>query len=139
VTAPGVLVGDAAVLAVSTVIDQGFARSAGRVGAEQRATIDGIADDHATRTVVVAQHHAPVTLGGRARDWIGGLLDHHAVADLLRRRPHVHVLAGHTHRRRDVSFEGRPQVFTAPAVADHPAPLRLYRAERGTLVPADPR
>ncbi|MBI5535766.1 MAG: metallophosphoesterase [Deltaproteobacteria bacterium] len=130
---------DAVIVQLSTPIHQHYARSAGLVRQEAVRDIDRIAGDpsFAGRTLIVAQHHPPLRHPLRIVHFWDGLLRCDLMTTLLLRHEHAHVLHGHIHESRSRRLAGRSasQVFSAPAVVDHPDPLRLYEAVDGRLLP----
>jgi 3',5'-cyclic AMP phosphodiesterase CpdA len=98
----------------------------GRVGKAQMRAISTLTSSP-DRPAVLAMHHGPQSHPLHVFD---GLLDRHAIRDLLRQRPWVHVLCGHDHRCLDIG-----RVHVAPSVAHHPDPVRIYKVTGGVLHP----
>lgn len=127
---------DLVVLPVSTSIAQCFVRAAGFVGDEGRDRLErGLRHARARRVpAIVAMHHPPVRKGRNPIAWFDDLIDDHAVARLLAPHAGASVLHGHLHRHTNARFgeHVHARVHGALAVADHPRPVRFYRAsERG--------
>jgi 3',5'-cyclic AMP phosphodiesterase CpdA len=131
----------AAVVAVSTLIDQPYTRSAGAVCGAQRARIDAVARARSLgdRAVVVAQHHPPMRHLPPGLQWIDGLDAPASMTALVERHAHLHVLHGHTHTAWDraVGRRREPQAFCVAAVVEDEAPVRVYEAARRRLRPLD--
>ncbi len=134
-------VGDLTILPVNTAFYQHWVMSAGRIGPAHAGEVaDAIALGRARgRVVLLAQHHPVTTHRNPVVHWVDGLRDHAKARSLLRDEPHVHVMHGHTHRRRDRSLDAAraAQVFSACAVVDGDAPLRVYACVDGVLRGAD--
>jgi 3',5'-cyclic AMP phosphodiesterase CpdA len=132
------LVGDAAILAISTSVAQPLLLAQGAIDGLQRNVLERALLCHrgGERTLVMVQHHAPMRRPG-AMQWLDGLRDHQYISALLARNDHAVVLHGHTHRSSDCALRGQthPRVFSAPAVVDSDEPLRLYETDGGTLRP----
>ena len=130
-------VGDVAVVPVSTAYHQPVTRSAGRIDEAHVARLESIVleDRWRGRAMIFAQHHAPIWRG--AIHWVDGLMRADAIARILARASGAHVLCGHVHRASDKPLLAGepPRVFTAEAVVEHEAPLRLYELRNGALVP----
>lgn len=130
-------VGALTIVPVNTAFYQHWVMSAGRLGAAHAGElVDAVARGRARgRAVLLAQHHPVTTHRNPVVHWVDGLRDHAKARSLLRDEPHVHVLHGHTHRRRDRCLDAlrAPQVFSACAVVDGDAPLRVYACVDGAL------
>ncbi len=130
---------DAAIAAVSTLIPQSFARSAGAVDAAQLAHLEELATDRGleTRALVVAQHHPPMRHLVPGMQWIDGLASPAAMRDFVARHDHVHVLHGHTHVPADRVLRegGEAQAFCVPAVVEAEEPVRFYEASERRVRP----
>jgi Icc protein len=122
---------------------------AGLLGPQQLAWLDATLAGRAGVPAVVCLHHPPVRVGLPGMDAIR-LVDSPALAEVLRRHPHVvRVLAGHLHRTVTAGFAGtvlsvapstyrqvdlgmredRPVTFVA-----EPAGFLLHRIEGGECV-----
>jgi len=138
---PGALteLSDAVIVAVSSTLQQHYARSAGAVRPAQVRQLEGIASDPSLRgkALLVAVHHPPMRRALPLVHWWDGLQGWQHLAGVLTRHEHCHVLHGHVHRRWDRTVAGRswPQIFAAEAVVEHDHPLRLYHASLGRLLP----
>lgn len=107
-------VGELRLVAVDTTI---AGEAAGRLDADRLAWLEAqLAVDRQTPTIV-AMHHPPIRTGITALDAIGlPDSDAAALADLLRRNPHVlRVIAGHAHRSANATLGGCG-VFICPGV-----------------------
>jgi len=138
--ASSVVVLDGAVLvAAHTMIGQRASSAAGELGGAQLQRIDHVARHFAgrRRAVVCVQHHGPVPRAIGPWQWLDGLRDHQAQRELLAKHAHLYVLHGHTHYAKDHALTSREpaRVFSAAAVADSEAPVRLYEARDGELMP----
>jgi len=133
----------AAIAAVSTLIPQSFARSAGAVDRAQLTHLAALAEDAwlRTRALVVAQHHPPMRHLAPGLQWLDGLERPEPVRALVERHPHLHVLHGHTHTATDRAVRaGRDaQVFSVPAVVESAEPVRVYEAAEQRLRPVGSR
>jgi 3',5'-cyclic AMP phosphodiesterase CpdA len=133
-------VDDVAIVPVSTAFHQPVTRSAGRIDPDLVERLESIVleDRWRGRPLVFAQHHAPIWRG--AIHWVDGLMRADAIARILSRASGAHVLCGHVHRSSDrpLLTGEPPRIFTADAVVEHDAPLRLYDASDGRLSPAQP-
>lgn len=132
----------AVIVAVSTAVPQSVLRAVGAIDERQTAILEAIAGSPAlsTTAVILAQHHSP--LGSRIAplQWMDGLREHARQRALLERHPHLHVLHGHTHRIVDRRVRAdRPcaQIFSAAAVVESDAPLRMYEASGGSVRPLE--
>ena len=129
----------AAVVAVSTLIPQSFARSAGAVDRAQLTHLALLAEDAwlRTRALVVAQHHPPMRHLAPGLQWLDGLERPEPLRGLVERHAHMHVLHGHTHAAADRAVgRGRDaQVFCVPAAVDTDEPVRVYEATEQRLRP----
>lgn len=129
----------AAVVAVSTLIPQSFARSAGAVDRAQLTHLAALAGDSwlRTRALVVAQHHPPMRHLAPGLQWLDGLERPEPLRGLIERYAHLHVLHGHAHVAADraVRRGGDAQVFCVPAVVDNDEPVRVYEATEQRLRP----
>ncbi len=127
---------NAAIMPLSTTIDQHFTRAAGALGVEQLEAIDSFAKDPALRrhALAIAIHHPPIPKAP-GMQWIDGLQDVDALRSRLRAQTRLHVLAGHTHVNADhaLSPSERARIFVNAAVVDHPQPVRFYEAHGGRL------
>ena len=130
-------VGALTIVPVNTAFYQHWVMSAGRLGpAHTGELVEAVALGRARgRAVLLAQHHPVTTHRNPVVHWVDGLRDHAKARSLLRDEPHVHLMHGHTHRKRDRSLdEARaPQVFSACAVVDGDEPLRVYACVDGAL------
>lgn len=130
--------GDAVIRPVSTVMDaQHFTRAAGVVRAGALDGIRALAADgvSASRTLIVAQHHAPLGATNPVWNYFDGTMGATAMRDLLAELPALHVVHGHVHHKSTVALFGRAhaQVFSVESSRDHDGSLRVYRAEGGWL------
>jgi 3',5'-cyclic-AMP phosphodiesterase len=123
---------DVTIVPVSTAFQQSPLRSAGAIASDELASLAAIVTDPALagRPIVFAQHHPPGVAFIPLLQWLDGLTEHSALSRLFRRCPHLHVMHGHTHKCSDkTTCRGEaPRVFSARAVVDSAAPLRLYEA-----------
>jgi Icc protein len=124
----------AVIVPVSSAVPQHFMRSSGRVEREALEHAEAVAVAEPGRAVLLAQHHPPFAV---LHQWVHGLLNHAEVTGLLHARPNVSVIHGHTHRRKErgLTVDGPVRIFSAFAVADNAAPLRIYNAVDGLLCP----
>jgi 3',5'-cyclic AMP phosphodiesterase CpdA len=132
------VVGDAVIKPVSTVMDdQHFTRAAGVVRDSALSDIRRLAADSVTtgRTLIVAQHHAPLGMLNPVWNYFDGTMGVAPMRDLLAEQPLLHVVHGHVHNKTTVSLFGRPhaQVFSVASCRDNDHSLRIYRAEGGEL------
>lgn len=121
----------------STAVPQSFLKSSGRIDDDQlRVVAEAAAKVPHGEALVLAQHHPPYKV---MYHWAHGLLNHEDVWALLRAHPHLHVLHGHIHRRRErgLTKDGPPRIFSPTAVADSASPLRLYEVVGGELAAVD--
>lgn len=139
-SAPGAVtvVGDAVIKPVSTVMDdQHFTRAAGVVRETAVSDMRRLAADRVTtnRTLIVAQHHAPLGMLNPVWNYFDGTIGVAPMRALLAEQPHLHVVHGHVHSKTTVSLFGRPhaQVFSVASCRDNDHSLRIYRAEAGEL------
>jgi 3',5'-cyclic AMP phosphodiesterase CpdA len=125
---------DCAILPISSAVHQSCLRSSGRVETADLDRVDAVARAEPTRTVVLAQHHAPFPV---IHQWVHGLLNHDEVTGLMYAHANVSLLHGHIHRRRERGlFVGGPlRIFSSFAVADNASPLRMYDVAEGLLHP----
>jgi UDP-2,3-diacylglucosamine pyrophosphatase LpxH len=132
-------VDEVGIVPVSTAFHQPVTRSAGRIDPElvQRLESIVIDDRWRGRPLLFTQHHAPIWRG--AIHWVDGLMRADAIARILSRSSGAHVLCGHVHKPSDKPlFVGEPaRIFTAAAVVDSDAPVRLYDVCEGRLNPVD--
>ena len=132
-----VLLSGVAVVAVSTAVHQSALRSAGAVNDEEVKAVSMLLGWSALReqNVVLAMHHPPLRCLLAPWQWVDGLVNLSAIEQLFSREPRLHALCGHAHRRGDRSVNGTDdvQVHIAPAVVDHPDPVRAYTVVRGRL------
>jgi hypothetical protein len=139
------VVGDAVIQPMSTLRpDQHFMRAAGSLSDEQFRSIERIARDPVARkrTMLVAQHHAPLGCALPVLNWFDGMERTAAFRALLTEHQDLHVVHGHTHVESTTSIADRPhaQVFSVPSCRDG-ARVRIYRAEDRRLhveAPAGP-
>lgn len=132
------VVGDAVIQPVSTVMDdQHFTRAAGVVRDSAVSDIRRLAADGVTkgRTMIVAQHHAPLGMLNPVWNYFDGTMGVAPMRDLLAEQPFLHVVHGHVHEKTTVCLFGRPhaQVFSVASCRDNDHSLRIYRAEDGEL------
>lgn len=132
------VIGDAVIKPVSTVMDaQHFTRAAGVVRDEALNDIRQLAADRVTtnRTLIVAQHHAPLGAANPLWNYFDGTMRASTMRDLLAELPELHVVHGHVHHKTTLSLFGRShaQVFSVESSRDHDHSLRIYRAEGGEL------
>lgn len=132
------IVGDAVIKPVSTVMDaQHFTRAAGVVRDSAVSAIRKLTADSMTtrRTMIVAQHHAPLGMSNPVWNYFDGTVGVAPMRALLAEQPHLHVVHGHVHDETTVSLFGRPhaQVFSVASCRDNDHALRVYRAEAGEL------
>lgn len=127
------------IVPVSTAFHQPVTRSAGRIDPAVVQQLESIVVDDRWRgrPLLFAQHHAPIWRG--AIHWVDGLMRADAIARILSRASGAHVLCGHVHKPSDRPlFAGEPaRIFTAAAVVESDAPLRLYDVCEGRLQPVD--
>jgi 3',5'-cyclic-AMP phosphodiesterase len=130
---------DVAIVPVSTGFHQCFAWSGGAIGSADLQKVDRIARDRAfrDRPIVLAQHHPPHGHFWPVAQWIDGLRDAWRLLALLRARPRLHVLHGHTHQAidRPVDQGEAARVFSGEAVVASSSPLRMYEVRGVSLVP----
>jgi 3',5'-cyclic AMP phosphodiesterase CpdA len=140
-SAPGAVTAlrDAVIVPVSTAVTLPVPRSGGRI---DPSTLDHLAtvashDRLRGRTLVVAQHHPPVRHALAPVHWVDGLREHEELMALLLNHETMHILHGHTHRATDrpVRSGASARVFSAEAVVESDAPLRVYHAWHGRLLP----
>jgi Icc protein len=132
------VVGDAVIKPVSTVMDgQHFTRAAGVVRDSALHDIRRLAADGVTesRTLIVAQHHAPLGMANPVWNYFDGTMGASTMRDLLAELPELHVVHGHVHHKTTLSLFGRShaQVFSVESSRDADHSLRIYRAEGGEL------
>jgi 3',5'-cyclic AMP phosphodiesterase CpdA len=137
---PGTVVvrGDVAIAAVSTVMQQPLVRSAGVITRNQVAALEAaIVDAPAERTWVLAMHHGPWSEHFLLGTWIDGLLGQEHLVGLFSRCDNAFAVHGHTHKCATTAIaRGRfPQILCAEAVVESAAPVRLYLAGAGMLIP----
>ncbi len=129
----------ATLFSVSTVMQQGIARSAGSIDDEQLDRIRRLGSDRALASspLVALQHHPPFGHMLPAVQWIDGLREHARMMAVLEELPNVHVLHGHSHKVRDKSVRSDEpsRIFSAHAVVECDDPVRFYEADNGQLVP----
>lgn len=129
----------AVLVAVSTAFHQAFTRSAGALERESLETIEAAARQARKKGVplIVAQHHPPLGYSLQPFQWIDGFQQHRELTALLLEHDHAHVLHGHTHVAADrpVRSGAMARIFSAEAVVNSAAPLRLYRTQHGRLFP----
>jgi Icc-related predicted phosphoesterase len=132
---------DVTIVPVSTAFHQSPLRSAGAIAKDELETLARIAADPALidKPLVFAQHHPPGRHFIPILQWIDGLLEHTALSALFERCPHLYVVHGHTHHQvsRRAGPGDAPRIFSAKAVVDGDAPLRLYDASPGGLSPVE--
>jgi UDP-2,3-diacylglucosamine pyrophosphatase LpxH len=89
----------------------------------------------ANRAVALVQHHPVMPYSNLAMQWVDGMYGHRRARTLLHDEAHVQVIHGHIHRasQRSLVHERSPQVFSAPAVVDGDASVRVYELRGGTL------
>jgi Icc protein len=130
---------DATLVPVSTAFQQTCLRSAGAISEADRETLARIVVDpaFAGKPLIFAQHHQPGQYLVPIWQWIDGMLEHRVFAHLFERCPQLHVVHGHTHRAIDKASrkDERARIFSATAVVDSDAPLRLYQASASGLLP----
>lgn len=132
------VIGDAVIKPVSTVMDdQHFTRAAGVVRDSAVSAIRKLAADSVTksRTLIVAQHHAPLGMLNPVWNYFDGTVGVAPMRDLLAEQPLLHVVHGHVHDKTTIALFGRPnaQVFSVASCRDNDHALRIYRAEGGEL------
>lgn len=127
----------ATIVSGCTAIPQTYLRSSGRIDREQLLKVDEAGRKVPHReALILAQHHPPYKVMGQ---WAHGLLNHDDVWSLLHEHPHLHVLHGHIHRRKERGLtKGGPlRIFSPTAVADSATPLRIYEVNDGELHAVD--
>jgi len=132
------VIGEAVIAPVSTVMDtQHFTRSAGVVRDSALLRIRELAADSvsSSRTLIVAQHHAPLGTSNPVWNYFDGTMGASTMRDLLAELPELHVVHGHVHHKTTLSLFGRShaQVFSVESSRDNDRSLRIYRAEGGEL------
>lgn len=140
-SAPGVLqvIGDAALLPLSTAVAQPYHLSAGSMARAELTRADALGREgrRARRTPIVAMHHPPHRRQNPVMQLFDGFRDHRALGQILEEHDELCVLHGHLHEHADrgVRPGARPRIFGIEAVVSGEAPVRCYRAEHGHLVP----
>jgi 3',5'-cyclic-AMP phosphodiesterase len=131
--------GDMTLVPVSTAFHQSPLRSAGAIAASELDSLCRLAVDPALRgrPLVFVQHHPPGRSYAPPLQWVDGLLEHSTLSALFERAPHLYVVHGHTHRavNRPACSGEAARIFSAKAVVDSPAPVRLYDASPAGLTP----
>jgi 3',5'-cyclic AMP phosphodiesterase CpdA len=132
---------DMTIVPVSTAFHQSALRSAGAIAKDELERLAQLTSDPslAGRPLVFAQHHPPGRHFLPVLQWIDGFLDHRPLSALFDVCPHLFVVHGHTHHQvnKSVRRGEEPRVFSAKAVVDGDAPLRLYEASPGGLSPVE--
>jgi len=130
---------DATIVPVSTAFHQSVLRSAGAIAKDELDALSRSACDKtlAGRPLIFAQHHPPGRHGLPFLQWVDGLLEHATLSEMFDRCPHLYVVHGHTHRavNRSIREGDAPRVFSAKAVVESQATLRLYEASPDGLSP----
>ncbi len=139
--APGVLIerGDVCFVPIDTTQYQAITSSAGIFSNEAATALELRLRDPAMRnkSMVVVQHHPPITRPSKAWQWVDGLRGWAKLIHLLDRFPGVQLMHGHWHEIIDRAVGlGRSHIFGATAtVADKrtEARIRLYELRNGRL------
>jgi len=130
---------DATLVPVSTAFCQTVLRSAGGIDGDELTALIATAADPALagKPLVFAQHHPPGRHYLGLMQWIDGIAEHRVLTELFARSPHLYVVHGHTHKavNKSTVAGGAPRIFSAEAVVDSAAPLRLYEASASGLTP----
>lgn len=134
-------------LALDTTVPR---QDAGELDGERLAWLGGQLGSHTELPVLLAMHHPPFLCGIPAMDAVSlGVMDRHAVSELVRRHPHVcGSVAGHIHRGAVARVGDRP-ALAAPstyaqarfdpglqelAFADEPPGFSIHALLDGELV-----
>jgi 3',5'-cyclic AMP phosphodiesterase CpdA len=132
-----VVVGGVSIVPVDTSVHQHWVFSSGRMApSHQRAVESAVARGRAAnRAVALVQHHPVMPYANLAMQWVDGMHGHRRARTLLHDEAHVQVIHGHIHRasQRSLVHERSPQVFSAPAVVDGDATVRVYALRDGAL------
>ncbi len=132
-----VVVGGVSIVPVDTSVHQHWVFSSGRMApSHARAVESAVARGRAAnRAVALVQHHPVMPYANLAMQWVDGMHGHRRARTLLHDEAHVQVIHGHIHRasQRSLVHQRSPQVFSAPAVVDGDASVRVYELRGGAL------
>lgn len=130
---------DADVVPLSTAMQQSVARSAGFIEDAAVARLVDIAETsrRSARPLIAALHHPPIACPIPLVNWVDGLQGAGRLTAVMSRFSHLYAVHGHTHKRTDrAAVRGdEARIFSAEAVVESEAPLRLYEASPRGLAP----